>query len=494
MTPNDVARRNSQRAGYELIDFVHVALPVYLLDLDSVTIIEKKIPLVDEFLLRCTDQGLARHQDLAGFLGLEESFVVKRLAGLLGTDHVKYEASEDDDARVSLTSRGREALSKAITIQPRRQTITVAIDGITRMPMGTRIDLMKPRDVRAFGLKEIRAFPNHAPELAEVADLDLSLALPRLRRDEPVQRVLSVANIVRRMRRFREAVMLVYKAETGSDIQVSFAVDGRPFPEMDDAFRRVDGVKELKIAEEIASSREETRKALEGLGADDMLIKASLSAKRSRETVRPTIAKLIQLDEEAAQKGELLDRVEVHSEVVRLREEISDLNAQKRTLEQNVADIDVRVLEVHEHRPLFQKALTTATKRLLIVSPWINDTVMTMPRLNALEKLAGRGVEVFVGYGIEDSSDRRSAREGSEAVNYLERLAKSRTNFTFTRLGDTHAKILLVDSSFYAIGSFNWMSFEGDPKRKFREEKSTYVGIARKVDEFFDSYVQRFKK
>ena len=64
--------------------------------------------------------------------------------------------------------------------------------------------------------------------------------------------------------------------------------------------------------------------------------------------------------------------------------------------------------------------------------------------------------------------------------------------FTFVhrRLGNTHAKVLICDKRFLIITSFNWLSFKGDPKRTFRDERGTYVAVPEKIDEQFRDWSQ----
>jgi len=42
-------------------------------------------------------------------------------------------------------------------------------------------------------------------------------------------------------------------------------------------------------------------------------------------------------------------------------------------------------------------------------------------------------------------------------------------------MSDTHAKVLVSDSAFAIFTSFNWLSFVGDPKRTFRDERGLLV-------------------
>jgi len=59
-------------------------------------------------------------------------------------------------------------------------------------------------------------------------------------------------------------------------------------------------------------------------------------------------------------------------------------------------------------------------------------------------------------------------------------------------LGDTHAKILISDTKFAVVTSFNWLSFKGDPHRTFRDERGTLVSDPQKINELFNDLIERF--
>jgi phosphatidylserine/phosphatidylglycerophosphate/cardiolipin synthase-like enzyme len=65
-------------------------------------------------------------------------------------------------------------------------------------------------------------------------------------------------------------------------------------------------------------------------------------------------------------------------------------------------------------------------------------------------------------------------------------------NFRFKRLGNTHAKVLIKDSEFVAVTSFNWLSFRGDPDKTFRDEQGTLIQQAEHVENKFGDLVKRF--
>ena len=131
-----------------------------------------------------------------------------------------------------------------------------------------------------------------------------------------------------------------------------------------------------------------------------------------------------------------------------------------------------------------------ATKRLLIVSPWIRANVVNQTFIKQLTACLDRGVQVTIGYGISrnDRSEREPDRIARES---LEALTKAFGNFQLIRKGNTHAKILLVDDSYFVTTSFNWLSFSGDPNQPMREEEGTLVEHKTAVDDYYRSQLAK---
>lgn len=154
----------------------------------------------------------------------------------------------------------------------------------------------------------------------------------------------------------------------------------------------------------------------------------------------------------------------------------------------------MRHIHTPDHPPLLERALLHAQRRLLIVSPWISADVVGPVELRRLQLLAVRGCEVTIGWGIgEPEADRQMQKPWNrEVVAKLEQIARGLPGrFRFVRLGDTHAKVLVVDREFCAVGSFNWLSFRGDPDRTFRDEQSMYITIPKVVDDVYDKNMRR---
>ena len=68
MTPEAVAKRHAySRAGYDLIGYAQVGLPVYELNVQAYTLAYKRISPLDEFALKSINAGLST-MEICGFL------------------------------------------------------------------------------------------------------------------------------------------------------------------------------------------------------------------------------------------------------------------------------------------------------------------------------------------------------------------------------------------------------------------------------------------
>jgi len=497
LEPNDIARRYCFKPGFKLIDFLEVALPIFVIPIEAIVIASKPLGLVDEFLLRSIAEGINSLPDLTGFLGLDEIFVQKRLGHLLTDDLVGYGPTAGAPPTARMTTKGEEAVKKAMLVAPKRESFVLAIDGITRRPLVFRRGrLLSGVDARAYGLKEIRAFPDDkAPEFEELAAMDLTPAVSKgARKDKTIEKVMSLVHMGRRLRRYQEATMLVFRSERGRELHVDFFVDGRPHNEITEAFARYDAVKTLHILEQVEDSAAQTKTEIKSVLPEFLEGRQSKEADSAGAALQPFVAKVGFIESKIEEKEIAIEEAGSRTEIEQLRKQIEQLKADKAKAKQDLSSIDVRHLEVHEHRPLFLRSLDNAKQRLLIVSPWITDRVLNNLRLQKIRALVDRGVEVFVGYGIgEENNNNRLGRDrGEQAIKYLTQLAQKKKNLHFKEFGDTHAKILLVDDRYAVIGSFNWLSFEGDPRKGFREELSYYVNVKPEIEKLFQRYQHRF--
>jgi len=112
--------------------------------------------------------------------------------------------------------------------------------------------------------------------------------------------------------------------------------------------------------------------------------------------------------------------------------------------------------------------------------------------VNQLRDLLKGGVRVYIGWGIGDDKEKDMRDVDRRSIEDIERLGRDHANLVFKYIGNTHAKVLIQDRKLAIYGSFNWLSFKGDPNRGFREENSLLVTIPDKVDQLFNQEVVQF--
>lgn len=485
MNPDEVARRFDNRPGFRLISFGEVGLPVYRVQCIALTLAKKKLGPIPEFILRSIDAGVDTTSELSGFLGLSPRVTEASLTELIRSEDVAVVSREGE--RIVLTAKGRETMNQAQAVFPSEQTLFFTYDGLTRNPKwyGESV-LFSPREIREAGIPEIRSFPARGPELGEVDVTDvtnyLRLALGKESSDRGILRIKSIE---RRQKLYKEAVALVYRSPSSEDLQVGFALDGRISEEHELAFARAKGVEKTNLFKNLGVE-EDQEQVVELLGDD---LANSVSKAEADPALRE---RLVAARSEVANVQRSIAESDQSNSEGRAAHALEEASAKLAEIEAKIASGLVRPLAVYDHPSLLVEALEESRDRVLIISPWIRRRVVSRDFVRSLRSLLGRGVKVWLGYGLGD--DQGARRQDIEARRDLEELASENANFVLRRLGDTHAKVLVKDSDFFVITSFNWLSFRGDANRTFREEWGTLVGVPELVEQFFSQISGRFSE
>ncbi|MCR4378056.1 MAG: phospholipase D-like domain-containing protein [Rhodospirillales bacterium] len=470
------------KPAFSLVDYEEVGLPVYKLTATVLTLESKKYSPIDEFVLRSIDAGMIIADDVAGLLGIETRIVEGCLTNLIQDDDVFVSPTGD----LSLTKKSRLVLEGEKPVKPREQAVVFTYDALTRRPRYIGLPLIGPRDLKAMGFREIRAMPPRKPEADEVdaRDLEEALEMEAGTRKRDVD-ILRVREVRRKENHFLRAVMLIYRSGVGDDVRVRFAVDGRLSAEHEKSFLAAGGVERLGIRDSILDS--EPIPPLVDLIGEQLVTEISGHLSPDEDAVKlKRKSSIARFKVETAKKGAVSE--------ADLDKDLSYLAAisEVETAERELASLKVRPIAVYEHPPLLEDALESAEKRVLIISPWITSAVVDKRFLKRLEVALERGVDVRIGYGLDDN--RRGGRpEPNAAEKALYDLAKKHSRLKVVWLGNTHAKILLKDSEWFVVSSFNWLSFRGDPRRTFREEWGTFVGVSSAVDKYFAEFAPRFE-
>ncbi len=140
----------------------------------------------------------------------------------------------------------------------------------------------------------------------------------------------------------------------------------------------------------------------------------------------------------------------------------------------------------YEHAHWLEHALENSTKRLLIMSPWVNDRVVNRQFIEQIDRLLSKKVQVVIAWGFGTERESEAKKSSSWSLRQLLKLASQYPDyFQFTKMNESHAKILISDDIYIAT-SFNWLSFMGDKRRKYRTEFGEMRTAPKIVDKRFD--------
>lgn len=481
MRGDEIAKRLDNRAGYELLTYREVALPVFGIHATALVQERQQRSCIEEFALRALAAGLGTAGQVQGILGLPERVVEVALADLVRQEAIRAVRGNE----LALTERGREILNSGEIVSPFEQTVWFSFDGLLRRPkwFGTT-HLLRLNEVKEQGLLPIRAIPARAPEADEVVAADVSEVV-RLAAGagRGQKQVLRIQKIEKRQHLYVPAIALVYRAADGGGFQVGFAIDGRASQEHELAFARGGGVERQAIAEGLhrppvapadGPMAERVAEFVEAAGA---IRKEAMRITSSRAAAdRAAVARVTAQDEVARGNAERLE--------TEARKEITKAEA-------SLQQLLVRPVPVYDHPGILEDAFETARQRVLVISPWIRRAVVDDTFLRRVEQACRRGVLVSIGFGLGDADEGEKAWD-AEARRKLEAIAKRESRLQVKRLGNTHAKVLIKDAEFFVITSFNWLSFRGDPSKAFRDEWGTMVRDHAVVEEYYQEMMKRF--
>lgn len=451
------------RPGYSLVAFKEAALPNYLLTTRLLTLEKKNLGPIEEACLGTISAGLGDPDDISSFLGLPRIVLNGVLAGLNTTECINYSRpTENADALVTLTEKGRTTLSTMKEVVPQESVVKFVFDPYQRkIRFVSTASLFKPREVKEQGWYEVPLCGAKRPEVEDIPLADIDKILQKLpRRDEGTRELLAARRIERREMHFLPCVMLFYRAISSDEVQVAFYLDEGFSLEHENSFRELGGpeqaganhalaVPELPQLDDLIAGVSEKEKFEELLAIEH---EATSHASEESAALVPAVSSL--------------DGVQQATPVNKPNQAIARLRSMTQ-----------RCIRMHEHPGLLRKALTGSTERLLIVSPWITHHVIDNMFVMSLEALLRNGVEVTIGYGLADEDGAKGTDKAKQkptitflAERELSAIQKRFDNFKLVFLGNTHRKLLVSDSKFAVVTSFNWLSFRGDPSKKARDE------------------------
>lgn len=456
------------RPGLRLAHVREAALPMLKLTLDILVQEARPLPSAQEFALKSIDAGITSIQGVAGFLGVERDVLTDPLQELWNEDLIDVSTGN-----LTITPAGRRAMLDLAAITPVRRSIDVGFDLSLRRVLPFRSLTLRPKEVSDLGIELVPLPRGHAkkPHPDELSTDDVSKLIRRAfgSAASPVE-LLGIRRVEGAAKFFEPALLLVYVDPTMSACQISVAIDER-----------------------ISAEHEASVGLAGGAAAIELDCAAFLRSSPDIRTFLPP---------------HLVDQRVPEHEFLRLERRMLEFNASVTGADETYRDegptvkappeeeldearsaIDrliVRPVRVYEHPEILRSALEGATRRLLILSPWVTSRVVDDALLKRIESACARGVAIHIGFGIGESGPYGRRRE-EKPLHDLRDIARRHKNFTLVDLGNTHAKVLICDD-YIVKTSFNWLSFRGDPDRTYRQEEGVLVREAAHVDEEYEHF------
>lgn len=455
------ARRYSdQHPGYRLAYAGEAAVPVSLLTLDVLAQERKRLPLVDEFVLRLASHSIHKIGNMAAVLGIDPPTVSDAVARQLSAETVEYRPDSLGGHKVLLTYGGRRAAEELSMITPQRTEHQRAFDRLLWKPtLHGRPDLVTRADADTQGMVILPSARTADVTSDDVTPRQLNLLLDQAQQDNGRQTVeiLSIETITRQPRLYLPAVLLVFISNTADDQRFNLVVDDTLSEAHDSALHRVGGLERTRI--QIASA----------IGEPDL--PAPLRHQRTPyEVVRD-------LQRRADDQSSVGDGTPVIASPASAKHESATARAELDAL-------TVRAVPLFEHRVLLMTALETARTRFVLTAPFVRDAVVTGDFLAKLEIMLRRsGLAVHIGYGL----GQEAAHSDDAALSRLRALARRYPQLTVAHVPDPHPNILIFDDTWVNSG-FDWLSFRDQPTHTYRPEEGTLVREKAHVDEQYDHY------
>jgi hypothetical protein len=401
------------------------------------------------------ESGLFSETDIGLLLGLEPELVAATVVDLMQRDYVIRRVGPDERWRIALTPLGLSAAKELSAVTPVSAQIGFAFDRLTwTVTAFRRADLLSHSDAKERGLRILPGRPSEISD-GDFAPHPLNRMLAEDEDNDSRVEILAVRKVVPKARLLLPAKLLIFTDKDGSEVQVGVVIDGELSRDHELEIERLGGADALGIT--VAPP---TPAPLEELSAEVI----------ARRVPAEEVAQMRASTSAAPEQPEMSDSAD---------------RAEAAHAGDSLSQVDVRAVSVHEHRGLLFDALNQASKRLLIVAPWVKRAVVDTDFLSLLERRLREGVEVTIahGYGRDDRGSDESALRSLS--NMQKRFAE---HFDLARLQNTHAKILVWDDS-WVLTSFNWLSFKGDPSRTYRMEEGTLIRVPALVDEAYDRYL-----
>lgn len=485
MSPENIAMRFARRPGYKLVSYAEVVLPVYRLTLEVITLDHKRIPPIEEFILKSVNAGLQTIKEISSLLGIKESVISGGLINLLRSEDISV-ASVSGQQKFWLSQKGKETLLHASIITPQEHTIQIYFDALLRKPVPYYKErFYSPRQIGDLAYYDIPFFPPNKPQLSDLSRHEVEKVIQQGGRLKDYKtELIAVKRIEKTLRVGRYAIALVYRSSQTNEINVAFVIDGVQSKEIESAFAYQDGprmmhldryYKDFDASELLKRIPEELVKQMPTPEELERLEESEANAQLNVETITLEVERAIT----PKSKREAQDR----------------LVGAMQELERVQADMDrtpIRYLSIYESPRIFKKALDESKERLMIMASRITLSVVSAELIILLEATLQKGVNLYIAYALGHKGIGQRDSDLRQAEERLKNLANKHPNFKLKRLDRVEEPLLLYDTQCVVLGKFNWLAYKGNPDRLFEAEQGLMITKREYIDEKFKEKLDYF--
>ncbi|KAB8317058.1 hypothetical protein SD81_027665 [Tolypothrix campylonemoides VB511288] len=454
-----------------VIDYKPIGYPFHVLNLDLTYLTNRQLQLAEEFVMKCLNYELNNYKEIAIFLGMDEKLIEKVLSELLLKGLIKREDL------LKLTESGLYALEQQTVLAPISETKTFYIDALNgKLRESFSLNLFDSKNNSNYALNKIVKKPRkgHIEDIVDYYEhIEKILQNYNSYNNSNKVELIQVNNIEKVYTQWHELLLILYQRNP-DDREIEYEIFSR-------------GNIQVEYRTTIEQLYAEGKKILDTIfqEIEDNLIHDNL--------VEEQILTPIPINEEHIKTVEKLS-VKIHC----LDDPDSLINSKKQSIKEErkklIQELDYiktqskisEIIHTYEHRTYLFNALKEAKQRIMIVSPWITEYAVDENFIKMLEETLKREIQIYIFYGIKNSSQQNSPR----AIQKLTELSTYYKNFKFKKLKNTHRKILVCDTKFGIVTSFNFLSFRADPNLTYRDELGVIIRDSATIEDLFNSGIK----
>lgn len=452
-----------------LVKYYEAGIPQWHMESILTMLKQKKLSVLQEFVLKFVSAGIDEVSDICNFLGVNLSAINNAVALLQKNNLLSVDIYY---SRLKLTDKGEEALKEAATIVPEDIEYALYMDGLLgNIYLDTR-KFYTQKELRNFDIKPVNTTVDK-PTLEYLVFEDVKRAVNSFKKNHAYEKdklegdLQEISRIEKTYVEYKKVNVLVFMNDKSGEIEIQVYDGATRSDEYAIALQKQynNNNRVFDFDSKMEVDEVEDNSLMSVLPKEIIDSAKSFSYKHSilEKEINNLTMQLSEIKENSKDKDK--DVKESSDERIRfLENKILEMENERKSAD--------RVLSTYDHRPLLIDALENAKDTVVIVSPWIKQGGLNNEILGRIERALQRKTRVIIGYGISKKEDndkwilkRLSNIQNKRYGSYL----------NIVRLSNTHEKVLIKDNEFMVITSFNWLSFKGDPNKGFRQETGYYT-------------------